>query len=333
MIDVGPGAPVRWQRAAYDIIYVRSQAIKKIYGRTFLSEMDCLRFQSIARFEAVADKITTLVVPGLEMKDRYTLYVCVASSLRLKHELTGGIDVHDTAVVTWAFMILGGGRPVVAEDDVPDNAALAIEDEAAAAKEKARKLLELDRNQQVFLIGKHKANTAMAQKKMAELSAVEEIDPEILREVRGEQEKVKAAKAAIATHEKRLIELETEIAALEAPAEIVAVEEITNKYLKVDGIQCSAWLLVSDPHPILRILTQPSPNPHPILSQNHPTAIDKGTKAELVATLVQFVVWITMHSPHMQQVALGDSLIFNALFEGKAHTQPSAKTALTSCFL
>ena len=120
----------------------------------------------------------------------------------------------------------------------------------------------------------------------------------MLKAVREEQNIVTAAREDIEMHEKRLAELDTEIAQLEAAAEIVAaeveVEGIRNKYLKVDGVHCTAWLL------------------------NHPTAVDTATKAELVATLVQFVVWMTKQSPHMQQVALGDTLIFSALFEAIA---------------
>lgn len=278
MIDVGPGAPIRWQRAAYEVVY------------------------SIARFEAVADKIVQVVSPRLEMKDRFTLYVCVVSFMRLKDELTNDIEAQDTAVATWAFRILGSGRPVfTANRNEPTDDNAAIEDRAKAdARHRERKRRAHDKKQQRHLLNRQKDIIAVAKAQIQELSMADEID---VIAVRAENETIADASEKINVFEKQLEEMEAEDTLLEAEDAVAEVSitqpDISNKYLKVDGIQATAWLL------------------------QHPTCVDKGTKSEMVATLVQFVVWITMHSPHMQQVALADTVIFKSLFQSIAERPAS----------
>ena len=117
MIDVGPGKNVRWQRAAYDVVY------------------------SVAREPAVAAQISEVIVPGLGPKDRYTLFTCAISALHLKDELGGGIDAEDSAVATWAFGILGAALAAAKPAPLPaaqqQQPVPAIEDAPAAADPQA----------------------------------------------------------------------------------------------------------------------------------------------------------------------------------------------------
>ena len=78
-----------------------------------------------------------------------------------------------------------------------------------------------------------------------------------------ENKKIADANVKIEQHQKRLEELEAEDALVEAATTVAEATtkqpEISNKYLKIDGIQATAWLL------------------------QHPTCVDKGNKSEMVA--------------------------------------------------
>ena len=175
---------------------------------------------------------------------------------------------------------------------------LAIEDRAVAdAAERERKQRALDKRQQAHLLNRQEIVAAKTE--IHELSFTDDID---VSAVKIENEKIAEASAKVKQTEQRLAEMEAEDVLAESENVVANVEstepQITNN-IKVDGIQVTAWLL------------------------QHPSCVDKGTKSEMVATLVQIIVWITMHSPHMQQVALADTLIFNSLFESIAERPAS----------